>query len=61
MAWIPFLRLLTEVSQGFEITPSEAFRKRHEDAPKVKDYNWFLENVDPSGSLTDYNDWLRDQ
>tara|TARA_Y100001938_G_scaffold94179_1_gene129002 strand:+ start:414 stop:593 length:180 start_codon:yes stop_codon:yes gene_type:complete len=58
---IPFLKLLNEVSQGFEITPSEAFRKRHEDAPKVKDYNWFLKNVDPSGSLTDYNDWLRDQ
>ena len=58
---IPFLKLLNEVSQGFEITPSEAFRKRHEDAPKVKDFNWFLENVDPSGSLTDYNDWLRDQ
>ena len=58
---IPFLKLLNEVSQGFEITPSEAFRKRHEDALKVKSYDWFLKNVDPSGSLTDYNDWLRDQ
>ena len=58
---IPFLKLLNEVTQGFEITPSEEFRKRHEDAPKVKSYDWFLKNVDPSGSLTDYNDWLRDQ
>jgi hypothetical protein len=58
---IPFLKLLAEISQGFERTPSEEFRIRGETAPKVKDYNWFLKNVDPSGSLTDYNDWLLDQ
>ena len=58
---ITFLKLLNEVSQGFEITPSEELKKRYEDAPKVKSYDWFLKNVDPSGSLTDYNDWLRDQ
>ena len=58
---IPFLKLLTEVSQGLELTPSEELKKRYEETPKVKDYSWFLENVDPAGSLTDYNDWLRDQ
>tara|TARA_Y100000593_G_scaffold24385_1_gene48699 strand:- start:191 stop:367 length:177 start_codon:yes stop_codon:yes gene_type:complete len=57
---IPFLKLLAEVSEKFVETPGEKFRKRHE-VPKVKDFNWFLKNVDPSGSLTDYNDWLRDQ
>ena len=58
---IPFLKLLDEVSQGFVLTPSEKLKQRHEDAPKIKSYDWFLKNVDPAGSLTDYNDWLRDQ
>tara|TARA_Y100000310_G_scaffold158828_1_gene158257 strand:- start:351 stop:530 length:180 start_codon:yes stop_codon:yes gene_type:complete len=58
---IPFLKLLNEVSQGFLETPSEKLKKRYEESPKVKSYDWFLKNVDPSGSLTDYNDWLRDQ
>jgi len=58
---IPFLKLLNEVSQGFEKTPSEKVQQRYEDLPKVKNYEWFLKNVDPSGSLTDYNDWLREQ
>ena len=58
---IPFLKLLDEVVRGFELTPSEELKKRYEETPKVKDYDWFLENVDPAGSLTDYNDWLRDQ
>ena len=58
---IPFLKLLNEVSQGFVLTPSEKVKQQYEDAPKVKSYDWFLENVDPAGSLTDYNDWLRDQ
>ena len=43
-----FLKLLNEVSQGFEITPSEELKKRYDDAPKVKSYDWFLKNVDPS-------------
>jgi len=58
---IPFLKLLDEVVRGFELTPSEELKKRYEETPKVNSYDWFLENVDPAGSLTDYNDWLRDQ
>ncbi len=58
---IPFLKLLDEVVQGFELTPSEELKKRYEETPKVNSYDWFLINVDPAGSLTDYNDWLRDQ
>ena len=58
---IPFLKLLDEVSQGFVLTPSEKAKQRYEDTPKVPSYDFFLKNVDPAGSLTDYNDWLRDQ
>ena len=58
---IPFLKLLDEVVEGLKKTPSEELKQRFEETPKVPSYDFFLKNVDPAGSLTDYNDWLRDQ